>query len=335
MYNNVMYWKNDMTQDYELTPENINDIVNYARLREVVRISIELKLYDRLRKPLTLEKLSAALKLDGQFLEYLLDVLENFGYVVKSGERGAVRYQNSALSSQYLDRKSPMYLGDDILDRVDTAGLLEAFIHEGPVSPKITKRHWTKDRLNSIAAMTLLGGVQSAVSAIDLAGRKNMLDIGGGHGLYSIFLTKKHKGLRSRIIELPGVVSVAREFIEKYDARDQVVIEACDYHDFQPKESYDVMFLSNILGDRQDMEWLLSRSFEMLESGGVAIVRNYVSDDIGDPWASVTILERYSRTGHKGKLTADIIDAMKKAGYMDIVELGRKESVVILRGNKP
>ena len=38
------------------------------------------------------------------------------------------------------------------------------------------------------------------------AGATNMLDIGGSHGLYSIELCKKNKGLSSTILELPAAV---------------------------------------------------------------------------------------------------------------------------------
>ena len=48
------------------------------------------------------------------------------------------------------------------------------------------------------------------------ANATTMLDIGGAHGLYSVTLCKKHKGLRSIILDLPGAVEKAKPILEKY-----------------------------------------------------------------------------------------------------------------------
>ena len=89
-----------------------------------------------------------------------------------------------------------------------------------PDDTDITKDYWTPEIINNIGAFALLGPVQATVGAVDLTGRQKMLDVGGGHGLYSIFFTKKYPGLKSWVLDLPGVTGVTLENIKKYRGED-------------------------------------------------------------------------------------------------------------------
>jgi 2-polyprenyl-3-methyl-5-hydroxy-6-metoxy-1,4-benzoquinol methylase len=73
--------------------------------------------------------------------------------------------------------------------------------------------------MEATAALT----AKEAVSKIPVpTNATTMLDIGGAHGLYSVALCKKHKGLRSVILDLPGAVEKAKPILEKYGMQDVV-----------------------------------------------------------------------------------------------------------------
>ena len=55
-----------------------------------------------------------------------------------------------------------------------------------------------------------LGIARALVGSLDLNGRRAMLDVGGGPGTYSVLLTERFPGLKSEVLELPGVAAVAR-----------------------------------------------------------------------------------------------------------------------------
>jgi hypothetical protein len=47
-----------------------------------------------------------------------------------------------------------------------------------------------------------------------------LLDIGGGHWLYSIFFTRKYPHLRACVLDLPQIIPVTNENIERLGARE-------------------------------------------------------------------------------------------------------------------
>jgi hypothetical protein len=53
-----------------------------------------------------------------------------------------------------------------------------------------------------------------------------MLDVGGGPGTYSVLLTQRFPGLRSEVLELPGVAAVARDLVAAESARGQARVAA-------------------------------------------------------------------------------------------------------------
>ena len=57
-----------------------------------------------------------------------------------------------------------------------------------------------------------------------------MLDVGGGPGTYSVLLTERFAGLKSEVLELPGVAAVARELVAAAGAADRVTLRDGDYH---------------------------------------------------------------------------------------------------------
>jgi cyclopropane fatty-acyl-phospholipid synthase-like methyltransferase len=128
--------------------------------------------------------------------------------------------------------------------------------------------------------------VQSAVKHVDLAGCKCLLDIGGGHGLYSIFFTKKYPHLRACVLDLPQIISLTKGNIERLRASARVSAVAADYHTFKPSNMFDAVFLSNVTPERDELRVLLRRCRSFLIDRGVVILRSYVSDSAPDVWSA-------------------------------------------------
>lgn len=317
--------------DTGLIPEKILSIINYRRLLEVVKLSVDIDLYSYMGTPVSLDVLSEKTGLDRQFMEYLLNALLSFGFVEKIG---GDLYLSNRESAQYLDSKSPAYMGREIFSDFEISMLLQNYVKGGSVSPVIDKGHWSPERLKRIASVSLLGGVQTTLEHVDLAGRGKLLDIGGGLGLYSIFFTKKYPGLTASIVELPQIAEVAREYVKKYGAEGEVNVIAADYNDLKPREQYDVVFLSNVVASVEELDKLLSLSREFLVKGGIVLLRNFVVDACTDEWSTIILLERYARRGRKGFSSGELADAMKKSGLSDIRIISLSDSVAVLQGKK-
>ncbi len=313
-------------------PAQIKLLINYRKLFEVVRLSVDLDLYSKLVRPITVERLSNELKIDRQFIQYLLTVLYKFGFVEVIVADQACLYVNTTISNQYLNSQHIMYLGKEIFDDVETDAILRKYVMHGPESADITKEYWSRDVLNKLASIALLGGVQTAMEKVNLAGRSRLLDIGGGHGLYSIFFTEKYSNLKAWVLDFPEVTEITKEFIGKYQAQERIEIIQGDYQTFRPQQDFDVVFISNVTASYDDLLELLAISKRCLTPGGLVILRNFVIDNI-DEWSALSTLERYARRGKTGVTSKQLESALQNNGFTEIKRLYAGEGVVILQGS--
>lgn len=321
--------------DIELEPEPIRRILNCQKLFEILKVSVDLEIYTLITSPLTARRLSQSLGIDERFLMYLLETLWRIGLVERArGDQESLEYQSTPVARQYLSRESPLYLGRERFQDRETGKLLERYVKEGPSNEVITKDYWTPEMIKKLEVVALLGGVQSAVKHVNLADRKRLLDIGGGHGLYSIFFTRKYPDLRACVLDLPQVIEVTSENIKRHDAGERVDVVAGDYHTFRPTRKFDAVFLSNVTPSPDELRLLLNRSRSFLSDRGIVILRSFVSDSTADVWSAASTLERYARRGRRGFARNDLTTALRDTGFTDVTDVYAAEGVVIVCGTK-
>jgi len=321
--------------DFELEPEPIRRILNYRKLFEIVKVSVDLGIYTRIASPLTAQRLSQLLGIDEYFLTFLLETLRQTGLVERvQGDHDSWAYQNTPVAQQYLSQESPLYLGKERFQEDEPGKLLEHFVKEGPFNEVISNDYWTPELIKKLEAAALLGGVQSAVKHVNLAGRTRLLDIGGGHGLYSIFFTKKHPKLRACVLDLPQVIKVTKENIKRFHAAKSVRAIAGDYHTFSTTEQFDAVFLSNVTPSPSELRLLLNKSRSFLSDGGVVILRSFISDSTPDVWSAAITLERYARRGRRGFARNDLVAALHETEFIDVKDVFAAEGIVIICATK-
>ncbi len=319
--------------DIELEPEPIKRILNCQKLFAILKVSVDLGIYTQLAYPLTAHHLSHSLGIDERFLMYLLETLQRIGLVERAwGEQESWTYQSTPVARQYLSQESPLYLGQEAFQDDDPGKLLERYLKKGPSNDVINKDYWTPDLIKKLAAVALLGGVQSTVKHVNLAGRKRLLDIGGGHGLYSIFFTRKYPELRACVLDLPQVIEVAYENIKRHNASERVHVIAGDYNTFNTNRKFDVVFLSNVTPSPDELRLLLNKSRNLLSDGGIVIIRSFISDSTPSVLSAAITLERYARRGRKGFARNDLTAALNETGFKEVVDVYAADGVVIVCG---
>jgi len=317
--------------DVELEPEPIKRILNYHKLFEILKVSVDLGIYTQTTTPLTARRLSQSLGIDERFLTFLLETLWLAGLLERArGNNESWAYHNTLVAQQYLSQGSPLYLGKERFQEEEQGRLLEHFVEEEPSREVINKDYWTPELIKKLEVAALLGGVQSAVKHVNLAGRQRLLDIGGGHGLYSIFFTKKHPGLHACVLDLPKVIEVTNENITRHNARDRVRAIAGDYHTFRTTRKFDAIFLSNVTPSPDELRFLLNRSRSLLSEDGIVVLRSFVSDSTQDVWSAAVTLERYARRGRHGFSRNDLTVAFHETDFADVKDVYAAEGVIIV-----
>src|SRR5665647_501981 len=103
--------------DIELEPEPIGRLLNYHKLFEIVKVSVDLGIYARITSPLTAQRLSQSLGIDERFLTFLLETLWRTGLVERTQDQESWTYQSTPVAQQYLSQERLLYLGRERFQR--------------------------------------------------------------------------------------------------------------------------------------------------------------------------------------------------------------------------
>ncbi|MEY4483333.1 MAG: hypothetical protein RL693_785 [Verrucomicrobiota bacterium] len=117
---------------------------------------------------------------------------------------------------------------------------------------------------------------QALAKQIDLTGRKHLLDIGGGSGIYACSVVAHHAALRATVLDQAPVDRIARRCIAERGFSDRVQVATGDmFKDALPADC-DVHLFSNVLHDwgTAEAQELLKISAGALPAGGLLIIHD-------------------------------------------------------------
>ncbi|MBL68517.1 MAG: methyltransferase [Verrucomicrobiales bacterium] len=118
-----------------------------------------------------------------------------------------------------------------------------------------------------------------------LAGKKTLLDVGGGSGIYASTMLAAQPHLIGAVLEQPPVDAIAREEIARHGLQERLeVISADMFAGDWP--TCDVLLLSNVLHDWDfpEVRTLCAKAAAALESGGLLVIHEaFIHDDKTGP----------------------------------------------------
>lgn len=111
---------------------------------------------------------------------------------------------------------------------------------------------------------------------LDLSGRRRVLDVAGGSGIYACALVANHPGLLATVFEQPPVDRLATLRIAELGFSDRVSVASGNMFRDPFPEVCDVHLFSNVLHDWEEPEVadLLRRSHAALPSGGLLVIHD-------------------------------------------------------------
>ncbi len=111
---------------------------------------------------------------------------------------------------------------------------------------------------------------------------KEMLDIGGSHGYFSVALCRRHPQLRSTILDLPDAIKHAAPILAKENMGDRVTHRAGNaLTDDLGTEVYDLVFMAAVVhhfNDQTNRE-LMQRIGQALKPGGLVAIWEPIRQD--------------------------------------------------------
>jgi 2-polyprenyl-3-methyl-5-hydroxy-6-metoxy-1,4-benzoquinol methylase len=210
----------------------------------------------------------------------LLNALVGAGYLRLEGEK----YRLAAVARKWLIESSPRSLRDKLLLQFrewDFVAYFDQFVRTGKplnIHRSLSEKDWGlyQRGMRSLAA----------VSAPEVArrtpvppGARDLLDIGGAHGYYSVALCRRHPGLRAVVLELPEAVVHSRGILSREGMGDRVTHRAGSVlTEDLGEEAWDVVLVAQLVHhfDEPTNRALTHRVARALRPGGIFVVQELI-----------------------------------------------------------
>jgi predicted O-methyltransferase YrrM len=212
---------------------------------------------------------------------------------------GAGKFALTPIAREHLLRAAPFFVGDYVGLAAQAPGVVHmakllrnngperreetAFIFrsaaDASMEAEASARHLT---------LALAGRAKNVApflaDAVDAAGAKTLLDLGGGTGIYSIALVQKHPHLKAVVFDRPEVLKVAAEMAAEYGVAERIELVPGDMFTDPLPSGVDLVLLSNILHDWDlpECRTLLGRSAAALADGGRVLIQDVFLNDALD-----------------------------------------------------
>jgi SAM-dependent methyltransferase len=246
-------------------------------LARLVMVGTKLGVFDALAEgPATAGEVAERCDTNATGTEKLLFALAGAGYLRAKGER----YELTPVSRKWLLRDSPNSVADKLLLQFlewDWMESSEDYVRTGEpleLHSMTDKAHWDLYQ-RGMRAMANAVSTEAIKRMPVPKDPKDMLDIGGSHGYYSVGLCRKHQGLRAVILDLPEAVEQAAPLLAAEGMGERVVHRAGNaLTDDLGTDDYDIVLIAQVVHHFSEDEnrELAKRVARALRPGGVYVV---------------------------------------------------------------
>ncbi len=279
--------------------KTLDQIANGYKAYQVLVHAVELKLFDWLEKnpQAARDDISSALNINGMFMRSYLQALMDMGMLACDDDR----YRNTAMASAILVSSSPRYQGGWLkgisAQHSKWSNLSGTLMKDAP--PKGSS-HAGLDRefIQALGQRSLRGELQTVAQAVrawdGFTSARRLLDVGGGHGLYSIALCQANPGLKATVLDKPHVTEFTLDNIEEYRMGDQVDVQGGDVTVDEFGSGYDIVMISHLLYKfRKDLPAIFQRAANCLNPGGLLVSNHwFCSPGCGMPDGGIVELDK-------------------------------------------
>ncbi len=261
-------------------PSPIIEALGAGRLK-ALETSLNLGVFENLNnQPLSSAALASRLGMDERGTRILLEMLEAYGYV----KRKNGRFSNTNITRKWLLKDAPACVAtwavqlqrlqlefwdlqlEEALRKGKPSLPIYEWFDEAPMRWKIAQTAFVQLARNFAA--TIASNVKLSPTA------RRLLDMGGGHGLYSVEFCRKNPGLSATIFDVPGALEVARETIAGEKMDDRIKVQPGDFRADDMGHEYDVALLFNVPHGYTPEEnlQLLEKIASLLNPGGIIVI---------------------------------------------------------------
>ncbi len=298
-------------------------------LQAAVKLDLFTALDDGGEEGLTPEQLAGRLDCDRRALDMLATALAALNFL----DRDHDRLRLTPSSRRYLSTRSDEYFGYMVrhgAHLVPGWSRLDRAVRTGTqTADQATQDTEDEDQRESfLMAMFNVARLQADLvgEALDLTGRRRLLDLGGGPGTYAIHFCKRWPDLTATVFDQPTTEKFARATIARYGLTGRVDFVGGDFLTTDLPKNFDAAWLSQVLHGETpaDAARLVRRGAEALAPGGLLAVQEFILDDDrrGPAQPALFSLNMLVQTpGGQAYSQAEITAMMTGAGLADVRRL--------------
>jgi 3-hydroxy-5-methyl-1-naphthoate 3-O-methyltransferase len=316
---------------------------NLFKLSKIFLTACEMDIFSRLSpKPKGVAKLSEELGINPRSLEIFLGGLASTGVIEKKGGL----FSNSPEAEEFLVKGKPNYRGAIFkhanfywkdwseLGKTLVSGKKDNGQNFWLTQDKerINAFIWGMDNIATDFAPLMLGH-------LNLDNKKNMLDLGGGPGTYTVTFLKKYPSLKGTIVDLPLTLEIAKENLKKYGMEKKVSLKPGNFLKDSIGSGYDFAWLSHILhsSSEEECELIIKKVYDSLDENGLVAIHDFVlnPDKVSPPFAAVFGVHMLAVT-EKGRTytSSEITGWLEKVGFKQIEVADVSEISRMIKGVK-
>ncbi|GAB4348669.1 MAG: methyltransferase [Candidatus Abyssubacteria bacterium] len=290
-------------------------------------------------RPKTAKELAAERGYDARATEYLLNAVAAMGLLDKKD--GAFRVRPGL--ERFLSNSTPETVIPLILHMAhmwDNWGTLTEIVKEGKHEKE--RPEWEEAGLKAfIGAMHTIGRglADSVVAKLDLSGRKKLLDVGGGSGVYTIAMLKRAPEMRATIFDRKPVLEIARQKVAEEGLSERVEFAPGDFYKHPLPGGHDIALLSAIIhqnSHQQNID-LYRKVHDALVPGGEIVIRDHVmsEDHTQSAEGAFFAINMLINTPGGGTYSfGEIKEGLEAAGFRDVTLVHKAEMDSLVTGVK-
>jgi hypothetical protein len=310
------------------TTVRLQRMVRAYRESGALMAAVELDLFTAIARGADTEAaLTEALGIQPLMAERLIVACVGLGLIARAGEKLALAPD----VARFLVRDEPHYAGEWMLftkpDWNEWGRLAEHLATKEP--PQLENK--------TVAGITVeearryhrgtysigRGAGRLFLRQVDLAGKRLMLDLGGGSGAYCIEACRAHPGLEAIVFDLPPVVEVAREFIAEAGMEGRIRAVAGDFNRDPFPEGADVVVMASNLPmyGREAIAAVVAKAHAAMAPGGeLHLIGEALDEDRSGPadaalWGLAQALNNSTGIAHS---VAEVEVYLRAAGFRDV-----------------
>ena len=267
-----------------LSVEQLQDLIWGFRDARVALTAIELDVFGNIGDGATSAELAQRIQSSPRSTEMLLNALVSQGVISKKENR----FFNTALSVQHLTGDNRLAFMHQV-HLWDSWSTLTACVREG--TAVLQRKRDEAGTEAFIAAMHRNASerAKQVIAAVDAGCIRNMLDLGGGSGAYSIAFAQANPQLHATILDHEPVLKIAARHIAEAGVAGSVHTQVGDMLTSDLGTHFNLVLLSQILHMFSEAQCvaLLKRAHRALDAGGRIVIQEFLldPDKTSPPWA--------------------------------------------------